>query len=64
MAFDRLNADIVASMKRGLEIRRLRSFVRATEDGSLTKAAGILRVAQPAWLIRPDILLRHAGNWP
>jgi LysR family transcriptional regulator, nitrogen assimilation regulatory protein len=31
-----------------MEIRRLRYFVRVAEDGSLTKAAGVLRVAQPA----------------
>jgi LysR family transcriptional regulator, nitrogen assimilation regulatory protein len=31
-----------------MEIRRLRYFVRIAEDGSLTKAAGVLRIAQPA----------------
>ena len=31
-----------------MEIRRLSYFVRIAEDGSLTKAAGVLRIAQPA----------------
>lgn len=31
-----------------VEIRRLQYFVRIAEDGSLTKAAGVLRIAQPA----------------
>ena len=31
-----------------MEIRRLEYFARIAEDGSLTKAAGVLRVAQPA----------------
>lgn len=31
-----------------MEIRRLQYFVRIAEDGSLTKAAGMLRIAQPA----------------
>jgi LysR family nitrogen assimilation transcriptional regulator len=31
-----------------MEIRRLKYFARIAEDGSLTKAAGVLRIAQPA----------------
>jgi LysR family transcriptional regulator, nitrogen assimilation regulatory protein len=31
-----------------MELRRLRYFARIAEDGSLTKAAGMLRIAQPA----------------
>ncbi len=31
-----------------METRRLSYFVRIAEDGSLTKAAGVLRIAQPA----------------
>jgi LysR family transcriptional regulator, nitrogen assimilation regulatory protein len=31
-----------------MENRRLSYFVRIAEDGSLTKAAGVLRIAQPA----------------
>ena len=31
-----------------MEIRRLLYFARIAEDGSLTKAAGVLRIAQPA----------------
>ncbi|HEX4376206.1 MAG TPA: LysR family transcriptional regulator [Steroidobacteraceae bacterium] len=31
-----------------MELRRLRYFARIAEDGSLTKAAGVLRIAQPA----------------
>lgn len=31
-----------------MEIRRLMYFARIAEDGSLTKAAGVLRIAQPA----------------
>jgi DNA-binding transcriptional LysR family regulator len=31
-----------------MEIRRLNYFVRVAEDGSLTKASGVLRIAQPA----------------
>ncbi len=31
-----------------MELRRLKYFARIAEDGSLTKAAGVLRIAQPA----------------
>jgi LysR family nitrogen assimilation transcriptional regulator len=31
-----------------MDTRRLRYFVRIADDGSLTKAAGVLRIAQPA----------------
>src|SRR5215471_7971497 len=31
-----------------MDTRRLRYFVRIAEDGSLTRAAGVLRIAQPA----------------
>jgi DNA-binding transcriptional LysR family regulator len=31
-----------------MEVRRISYFVRIAEDGSLTKAAGVLRIAQPA----------------
>lgn len=33
---------------RSMETRRLKYFVRIAEDGSLTKASGVLRIAQPA----------------
>jgi LysR family nitrogen assimilation transcriptional regulator len=35
-------------MRGNTEIRRLSYFVRIAEDGSVTKAAGVLRIAQPA----------------
>jgi DNA-binding transcriptional LysR family regulator len=44
-----------------MEIRRLRYFVRVAEDGSLTKAAGVLRVAQPALTRQVRLLEKELG---
>jgi LysR family nitrogen assimilation transcriptional regulator len=44
-----------------MEIRRLRYFVRVAEDGSLTKAAGVLRVAQPALTRQSRLLEKEIG---
>src|SRR5437016_6839562 len=44
-----------------MEIRRLRYFVRVAEDGSLTKAAGVLRVAQPALTRQIRLLEKEIG---
>jgi LysR family nitrogen assimilation transcriptional regulator len=44
-----------------MEIRRLRYFVRIAEDGSLTKAAGVLRVAQPALTRQVRLLEKELG---
>jgi LysR family transcriptional regulator, nitrogen assimilation regulatory protein len=44
-----------------MEIRRLRYFVRVAEDGSLTKAAGVLRVAQPALTRQIRLLEQEIG---
>ena len=44
-----------------MEIRRLSYFVRIAEDGSLTKAAGILRVAQSALSRQMRLLEEELG---
>jgi LysR family nitrogen assimilation transcriptional regulator len=44
-----------------MEIRRLRYFVRVAEDGSLTKAAGVLRIAQPALTRQIRLLEKELG---
>jgi LysR family nitrogen assimilation transcriptional regulator len=44
-----------------MEIRRLRYFVRVAEDGSLTKAAGVLRIAQPALTRQIRLLEEELG---
>ncbi len=44
-----------------MEIRRLNYFVRIAEDGSLTKAAGILRVAQSALSRQMRLLEEELG---
>lgn len=44
-----------------MEIRRLRYFVRIAEDGSLTKASGVLRVAQPALTRQMRLLEEELG---
>ncbi len=44
-----------------MEIRRLRYFVRVADDGSLTKAAGVLRVAQPALTRQIRLLEKEVG---
>lgn len=44
-----------------MEIKRLSYFVRVAEDGSLTKAAGVLRVAQPALSRQMRLLEEELG---
>ncbi len=44
-----------------MEIRRLRYFARIAEDGSLTKAAGVLRIAQPALSRQMRLLEQELG---
>src|ERR1700761_5036470 len=44
-----------------MEIRRLSYFVRIAEDGSLTKAAGVLRIAQPALSRQVRLLEEELG---
>lgn len=44
-----------------MEIRRLSYFVRVAEDGSLTKAAGILRIAQSALSRQMRLLEEELG---
>ena len=44
-----------------MEIRRLGYFVRIAEDGSLTKAAGVLRIAQPALSRQVRLLEEEVG---
>ena len=44
-----------------MEIRRLSYFVRIAEDGSLTKAAGVLRIAQPALSRQVRLLEEEVG---
>jgi LysR family nitrogen assimilation transcriptional regulator len=44
-----------------MEIRRLSYFVRIAEDGSLTKAAGVLRIAQPALSRQMRLLEEELG---
>ena len=45
-----------------MEIRRLKYFVRIAEDGSLTKAAGVLRIAQPALSRQIRLLEEELGS--
>ena len=44
-----------------MEIRRLSYFVRIAADGSLTKAAGVLRIAQPALSRQVRLLEEELG---
>jgi DNA-binding transcriptional LysR family regulator len=44
-----------------MEIRRLRYFARVAEDGSLTKASGVLRIAQPALTRQVRLLEKELG---
>lgn len=44
-----------------MEIKRISYFVRIAEDGSLTKAAGILRFAQPALSRQMRLLEEELG---
>lgn len=45
-----------------MEIRRLSYFVRVADDGSLTRAAGVLRVAQPALSRQIRLLEEELGE--
>lgn len=44
-----------------MELRKLRYFVRVAEDGSLTRSAGVLRVAQPALSRQMRLLEEELG---
>jgi DNA-binding transcriptional LysR family regulator len=44
-----------------MELRRLRYFLRIAADGSLTKAAGVLRIAQPALSRQMRLLEQELG---
>jgi DNA-binding transcriptional LysR family regulator len=44
-----------------MELRRLTYFIRVAEDGSLSKAAGILRIAQPALSRQMRLLEEELG---
>lgn len=44
-----------------MEVNRLRYFARVAEDGSLTKAAGVLRIAQPALSRQMRLLEEELG---
>ena len=44
-----------------MEFRRLRYFLRIAGDGSITRAAGVLRVAQPALSRQMKLLERELG---
>jgi len=44
-----------------MELKRVKYFVRVAEDGSLTKAAGVLRIAQPALTRQIRLLEEQLG---
>lgn len=44
-----------------MELRRLNYFIQIAEDGSLTKAAGVLRIAQPALSRQMRLLEEELG---